>query len=441
MKLRRALSCLLLTLCVISSVLLSGCGSGQTDGGGEVYLESGEDRPDEKVLTFFAPIDANSATAASYQQSIERYNAGQTDVRVIFEGISTADGFNEFLEQRLEAGQGDDIFIVNADSVKPLYAKGYFYDLSGIPTFQKLNDATKGQTMIGDIAYCIPLDMTAYALFVNLDLLEQYELEPPDDLDAFLTCCRTIKERGGTPLSLNRWFALTVPTMANGLYNLYGSDQRQELLAKLNSGEAHIGDSMLEGFRLFETFVREGWYGDGLDSATVNALKADAVDIPDFAAGKTAFYFGELSAIKRVEAANPEFNYHVQGVPIPGGTVTLPAVLSRLSVNANSEHLEESLDFISYITGSSFQQISASGNGFLPLYDGAAFTLQSERIRPAYETFLSSGQIPIEDMQLKFTYWDTVRELCIKMFDGMTPEEAAEEYNRIQMQQIAGYDS
>ena len=49
------------------------------------------------------------------------------------------------------------------------------------------------------------------------------------------------------------------------------------------------------------------------------------------------------------------------------------------------------------------------------------------------------GQIPIEDMNLHFTYWDTIRILCLEMVDGMSAEEAAEEYNRIQMEQIEAY--
>ncbi len=53
-----------------------------------------------------------------------------------------------------------------------------------------------------------------------------------------------------------------------------------------------------------------------------------------------------------------------------------------------------------------------------------------------YEKSIEQGQVPIEDMSLHFTYWDTIRELCLKVIDGMTPEEAAEEYNQIQAAQI-----
>lgn len=76
------------------------------------------------------------------------------------------------MEERLDSGKGDDIFIVNEDRVKSLYSKGYFCDLSGLAGVQMLNKAAKAQAVIGDITYCIPVNMSAYALFVNLDVLK-----------------------------------------------------------------------------------------------------------------------------------------------------------------------------------------------------------------------------------------------------------------------------
>lgn len=436
MRKRTSARCIAAALCLS---LLAGCGNTPTAGGGQVFVENEGEGQEDRVLKFFAPTDNDSSMARYYEELIDRYNEGHSGLRVTLEGISTADGFNEYLEQRLDAGEGDDVFILNADSVKPLYAKGYLYDLSDLPAFEKLNDATRDQAMIGDIAYCIPVNMSAYVMFVNVDLLGQYGLEPPQNLEEFITCCRTIKAGGGTPLSLNRWYALTVPAMANGLYQIYSAENSKELLAGLNSGQVKIGDYMLEGFKLFQTAVEEGWYGDGLDGAAVNALKAGATDYPDFAAGKTAFYFVTAGNINRMDSKYPEINCIVQGVPTPGGTVTLPAVVSRLSVNANSKNLEDALEFVSYITSGVYRKTAEGGGSEFPIYDDVEFVLRSERMRPAYETYMSGGQIPIEDMRLKFTYWDTVRELCIKMFDGMTAQEAAEEYNRIQAEQIAAY--
>ena len=415
---------------------ISGC-SNNTE---KVILDNDGNTAAEKVLRFFSPLDSGSSVIY-YRELIDQYNRANKGIRVVYEGISTGDGFNTYLEQRLDAGQGDDIFIVNADMVKALYHKGYFYDMSQFAVFQKLNDSARGQAVIGDIAYCLPVSMTAYCLYVNLDVLDQYNLKPPQNLEEFRNCCSTIKAAGGIPLSLNRGYALTVPAMANGLAKIYSSENIQDIRAGLNSGELKLGDYMKDGFQVVEEFIREGWYGDGLNTALVDTLKAGGQDLPDFINGKTAFYFGHLDALSTLEEENPDINFIIQGVPITDGTITLPAASTRLCINADSNYLEETVDFVNYITSNKYKEVSASGNGVLPIYEDAEYTLHSERMRPAYETFLKGGQIPIEDMQLRFTYWDTVRELSIKMFDGYTAGDAAEEYNRIQMEQIAQYDN
>ena len=211
---------------VLCAVLLTGCMGPEDQAGGEVFIEPGTETPrEEKILRFFAPVDSRSTGAIAYRKLIDQYNASQSEVHVVFEGVATADGFNRYLEERLDAGEGDDVFIINEDSVKPLHAKGYLYDLSGLPTYQKLNRAAKEEALIGDIAYCIPVNMTAYALYVNLEVLAQYQLQPPENLQEFMASCRTIREAGGIPISISRWHATAVPTIANGLWQVYGSRQ------------------------------------------------------------------------------------------------------------------------------------------------------------------------------------------------------------------------
>lgn len=437
MKRKRKIAALAMAVCICTS-LLGGCGAPSVDRGNQVILAE-EDNSQEIVIRFFAPVESASIDSIYYRSLIDQYNAQHTGISVVFEGISTADGFNEYLEERLDAGKGDDIFIVNADMVKPLYHKGYFYNLSTMPAFEELNDATKEQALIGEFAYCLPVNMTAYCMFVNQDVLNQYGLRQPENLEEFRTCCRTIKKAGGVPISLNRWYALTVPAMANGLYKLYGADNVEEIRLGLNRGDIAIGNYMLEGFQVMEEFIREGWYGDGLNAAAVDEIRATVQDVPDFASGKTAFYFGHLNAMDMIEKAHPNANYALQGVPIPGGTVILPAVETRLCVNAHSAYLEEALDFLNYAASGQYEKAAGDGTGYLPVYEEPEYTLSAERIRPVYELYLTGGKVPIEDMRLHFNYWDTIREICLTMFDGATAEEAAEAYTNRQMEQIPLY--
>ena len=71
------------------------------------------------VLSFFMPMGAQKKEGANiFLKLIDQYNASHSDVQVEVEGISIKDGYNEVLERRLASGQGDDLFTVNADSVK-----------------------------------------------------------------------------------------------------------------------------------------------------------------------------------------------------------------------------------------------------------------------------------------------------------------------------------
>ena len=136
-----------------------------------------------------------------------------------------------------------------------------------------------------------------------------------------------------------------------------------------------------------------------------------------------------------------QFTYEVQGIPaLPDGTVCLPSIADRFCINANSEHLPEALAFAEFLTNANSPDILADGGGALPSREGQAGTpTGAEHMHKLLDLVEQEGQIPIEDMRLHFTYWDTVRILCLDMIDGMSAEEAAEKYNAIQMEQIEAY--
>lgn len=300
-----------------------------------------------------------------------------------------------------------------------------------------LNDAAKAQSSIGGIAYSVPLNMTAYGMCVNIDLLKQFDLEPPENYDEWLHCCKVLKENGVTPFSLNRWYALTVPVMARGLYPIYQSENKNEIIKGLNSGEIKIGDYMLPGFQMFEEFIKNGYYGDVPDGETANAIKAGTSDFKDFAEGRTAFLFWAATTKGPIAELDTEMDYILQGIPaLPDGTISLPSVASRICVNADGKNIDKAVDFLDYMTSEKVKKILNGGEVALPTLKDVDFKLPNEKMRKLYETAMLPGQIPIEDMELNFTYWDTTRELCIAMFDGMSAKEAAEEYNKIQMEQI-----
>lgn len=425
-------------------ILCLALAAGALGGCGEEKKMSIDENKDTVVLNFFLPMSIVKNEGSNILlKLIDQYNASQEGVQIQVDGIPVKDGYNDVLAKRLASGQGDDIFVVNADSVKRFAAEGYLYDLSKLPAYAQLFPAAREQAEVEGLVYTIPLTMSAYGLYVNTDILNKYGLTAPDDYASWLACCETLKANGVTPFSINRWYSMTSPVMARGLYKLYQADNYDELTAGLNDGSIKIGDYMLEGFELFEDFLEAGYYGDNLTREYVDSIPAGTSDMEDFLNQETAFAFYPCGIEKYFDERINDFQYEVQGIPaLPDGTVCLPSIADRFCVNAHSEHLEEALAVAEYLTSVNSPELLVDGGGSLPTKKGqAGLPSGAEHIQKLQVLVGQKGQIPIEDMNLHFTYWDTVRTLCLDMLDGMSAVEAAEKYNAIQKEQIEAYEA
>lgn len=174
--------------------------------------------------------------ASATLRLIDQFNATHDGIQIQVEGISVKDGYDDILEKRLASGKGDDIFTVNADKVKDFVSKGYLYDLSGLPAYDRLFISAKSQSTVEGVVYTIPLTMSVYGMYVNTKLLEQYGLSAPEDYDSWIHCCEVLKENGVTPVAINRWCGMTVPVMAKGLYRIYQSEDYENIVKGLNDG-------------------------------------------------------------------------------------------------------------------------------------------------------------------------------------------------------------
>lgn len=429
----KKICCMLLTLSLLGT-LLTGCGGRQDPNELQVVSEE----QGKVVINLFTSIEATLTVSSSlYRDLIADYNAESDAIEIRVSGLSTAEGYNEALVNRLEAEKDVDLFVVNADTVKEINAKGYFYDLSEQPVFQELNDSARQQAMIDGTAYCLPTKMTAYGMYVNVGLLQKYGLEPPQNAEEFLHCCQVLKENGITPIGINRWYAMTVFTMARGLYPIYQAENKDEIIAGLNDGSIKISEYMLEGFRFFKELVDKGYYGDGLTVEYVDGIKANTTDWEDFRDEKAAFVVFPAGKEVDIEKYTPDMDYIQQGIPaLPDGTVSLPSISTRICVNAKGAHVEESLEVLEYLTTHKREELNRGTTGIMSVFKNEV-TEPNPRLQPLYDDTCLPGQIPIEDMSLCFDYWGTTRTLCLDIIGGATPEEAAAEYDRIQLEAVA----
>lgn len=289
-----------------------------------------EQETDPIVLSFFMPMGEQKNEGSNvFLKLIDQYNASHDDVQIQVEGLSIKDGYNEVLEKRLASGQGDDLFAINADSVKSFAASGYLCDLADLPACSRLYPAAREQAEIDGLVYTIPLTMAAYGMYVNTDLLEKYGLAPPEDYPSWMHCCQVLKENGVTPFAVNRWYAMTVPVMARGLYKLYQSDRYGELAEGLNDGSIPIGDYMLEGFQMFETFLEQEYYGDDLTREGVDSIPACTTDLQAFQEQTVAFAFFSTGVEKYFDDEGGGDALSGAGGARPSGRGGLPALHRR----------------------------------------------------------------------------------------------------------------
>lgn len=104
-------------------------------------------------------------------------------------------------------------------------------------------------------------------------------------------------------------------------------------------------------------------------------------------------------------------------------------------------HLEDSIKFVDYLTSQREELLSSDTSGSLSPFKRPAETKAEVPWKQAVLELLDGGgQIPLEDMNLRFGCWDNTRQLCLKMIGGMSAEDAAKEFNRIQMEEIQAYE-
>lgn len=344
--------------------------------------------------------------------------------------------YRELLLKRMESGLPDDLYIITAEDVLDFDRQGFIYDLSELSCLDNLSEDALQQSVCNDKVFSVPLSYTSFGLIWNVDMLHQYGLEVPGNLEEFWSVCETLKGNGILPYGGNRDFGLSVPAMCAGLGPLYRHPQSEALVAELAEGKTPVSTYMRDGFEFLETMIEKGY----LDvEQTLATLPDTEEEISFFAEENCAF----ISSICRKKAFTHDYPFEVEmtALPVlPEGAVCVVGAGQRLAVNPKSKNLEqallvvenlctvETLDGLAEKLG---KVSSAKGNkaATLPQADDLVACLASGR------------QVPNQDFALHFNTWNTVKELCIKLCEGASAGQVCQEYDRLQQKEIELYGS
>ena len=420
-----------MTACIISILL---CGCAGNDSGPTVYIDDNEP---EVVISLFAQGNllseaVNDCCTRIINPEYNRNIIVYSDYADFYaeEGLS----YRELLLKRMESGMQDDLYIITAEDVLEFDRKGFIYDLSELPCIDNLSEDALQQSICNGKVFSVPLSYTSFGLVWNVDMLHQYGLEIPENLEEFWTVCAALKENGILPYGGNRDFGISVPAMCAGLGPLYQDPRSDKLVADLAAGETPVSTYMRDGFLFLQTMIEEGY----LDvDRTLATLPNTEEEISYFSEGNCAC----ISSICRAKAFSHDYPFNVEmtALPVlPGGAVCVVGADQRLAVNPKSEHLNDVLMIVENLCTTQMLDGLAEQLGKVSSAKGnKASTLpQADRLVSCMEV---GRQVPNQDFSLHFNTWNTMKELSVKLCEGAGVEEVCREYDELQLKELALY--
>ena len=364
---------------------------------------------------------------------IEQFNQENPDIKVVYEGISNAGGYQDVLTARLASGQGDDVFFANPNYLAQFQEAGYIEDLSDLPVVENYSGLVKDLLTINDSIPGVGMEVAVFGMFSNLDLLKEVGIDhAPTNYKEFLEDCEILKKAGKTPIVAGSkdGTGVTVFSLAKSLDPVYQAADKLDQIAKINTGELKYGDVMRPGFELVEELVSKGY----LDGSKSLVYAAGQDDIAEFAKGETGFMPGGSWFVAGIENAAPDMNYSLGGIPVEeDDSLILINAGVRVCINSASEKKEAARKFVEFFTSvDSMNAYVASQNSFNPRKDGKS--TENEVVAPAAERLSAARMVPWVDSAFDDTVvspWADARTYTANVAGGDSVDNAVNDLNTL----------
>lgn len=323
-----------------------------------------------------------------------------------------------------------DLYILQNEDVIEYQRAGLLPRIRDFTHSISLSEYAYRQVTDGNDFFCIPLLMTGYGFYWNLDLLEQYGLSVPKQKDEFLAVCETLKKNGITPYVAHKDYALVVPALVIGLSEIYESSDKEALLHDLATGKTKISDYMKKGFEFVQLLIDKG-YIDVNDAKHRNAKDAGT----DFINGKGAC----LCHCLQLDMSKASFEYQMTGIPLSEkGAMAVVGTTRHLTYNTHSPKAEYAKEFIDEVSKKENLDTIAKELHAISVTQNPDYGYLEEQLDDFISTVRGKHQIPVRDTKLPFETWGSTRDLIQDMLRGKTLENVMKEYNQLQCDQIKG---
>lgn len=373
------------------------------------YQETGDDII---TITFFGN-KYESENVTVIEEILSDFMAENPGIRVSYESLKGT-AYYDALRKRMAAGKGNDVFMVNHDIMLEFRNENRLADLSGLSTIPSYTAQMISQMKEDGCIYWVPTTVSAFGLYCNTGLLKEHHQKTPRNLQEWEQVCAYFKAQGVTPVIANNDISLKTLAIGRSFYPLYQSGRQKEVFDRLNCGQEKLSGYLSEGFELAETFIANGY----LDPEQSLETEKTSDDLEAFAKGETPFMLTGAWAAGRVSAMNPSLSFEVVPLPVlEQGALLVMNPDTRLSVNADSPHVDAALKFVEYFTrAENIGKFADQQASFSPLKEGAPSKVKE--IRGLIDCYEAGETVIGTDAFLTLPVWELTADISRKLLSG-----------------------
>ncbi|WP_305783811.1 ABC transporter substrate-binding protein [Symbioplanes lichenis] len=292
---------------------------------------------------------------AAYEQILDTFHDAHPDIRVEVKAYKSTE-YNTILSTGLTRAGGPDVMQLRAyGGLQPLIDAGDLVPLddrvTGLANFEKSSlDGARGKK--DGKVYGVPLEMSTFQIYYDKDVFAKHQIEPPATWEQMLAAARTLQGAGITPFATAGKDTWLLPLYADMFAaTRYGGPAFEK---KVLAGDVTFTDpayvAALDVLNQLKSFFPKDMMA--LGETDVQTL---------FATGKAAMIPEGSFALAPLKTINPKLNLGVfNAPPPPGAVVTEPLqvgwVDASYGLNATSEHQEEALQLLQWMTTAEFGQ-------------------------------------------------------------------------------------
>lgn len=311
---------------------------------------------------------SDPAPKKAFEQVIQKFEAANPDIKVKW-NIFDHEGYKTSIRNFLTADPPDVAAWYAANRMAPFVKAGLFEDVSDLWAKEGLNDAmasaANAMTIDGK-KWGVPYTYYQWGIYYRKDLFKEFGIEVPTNWEQFLAACKTLKDKGITPITIGtkqEWPTAGVFDYLNLRTNGY------EVHRDLTAGKIKYTDPRIKKtFEHWAELVKPGYFLENNATFTWQEALAPMVQ------GKAAMYvMGNFAVAPMREAGLKDDQLGFFQFPeiTPGIDKAEDAPTDTFHIPAKAKNKDDARKFLAFLANAETQTFVNEILGQLPINKNA----------------------------------------------------------------------